>query len=195
MTRRRRLRVAAGCALGLALVAAWARLGPLPAGLLATSAASSTLVTDRHGAPLYETRDADGGRSVRLEAGALPGILVDATMAAEDRRFMRHPGVDPIAVLRAAWHNARSGGWVEGGSTLTQQVVKLLQARREPHPPRGLLAKAREAGEAELGRMKAELRKEFGRLVVEASKRATGGLLTSEQQTRLADQSIRELAA
>lgn len=58
-----------------------------------------------------------------------------------------------------------------------------------------ILAKAREAGDAELSRLKGELRREFGRLVVEASQRATAGVLTSEQQDRLAADASRQFAA
>jgi len=58
-----------------------------------------------------------------------------------------------------------------------------------------ILAKAREAGDAELARLKGELRKEFGRLVVEAAARTTGDLLTPDQKGRIADESIRQLSA
>ena len=54
--------------------------------------------------------------------------------------------------------------------------------------------KARQASEAELIRMKAELRKEVGRLVVATSAKVTGGILTAEQQTRLAEDTNRQLA-
>lgn len=58
-----------------------------------------------------------------------------------------------------------------------------------------ILAKAREAGEAELARLKGELRKEFGRLVVQAAARSTGDVLTGDQKTRIADESVRQLTA
>ncbi|RMG47276.1 MAG: penicillin-binding protein 1B [Acidobacteria bacterium] len=53
-----------------------------------------------------------------------PPRLVQAVVAAEDARFMRHRGIDLRAVLRAAWADIRGGGLVQGGSTITQQVVK-----------------------------------------------------------------------
>ncbi len=53
-----------------------------------------------------------------------PPILIDAIMAMEDRRFYEHGGIDPRGILRAAWANLRAGGIVQGGSTLTQQLVK-----------------------------------------------------------------------
>lgn len=58
-----------------------------------------------------------------------------------------------------------------------------------------IIAKARLANEAELVRMKAELRKEVGRLVVATSAKVTGGILTAEQQNRLAEETNRQLAA
>jgi F-type H+-transporting ATPase subunit b len=58
-----------------------------------------------------------------------------------------------------------------------------------------IIAKARQASEAELVRMKGELRQEFGRLVVAAASRATGDILNTEQKGRLADDAVRQLAA
>ncbi len=54
----------------------------------------------------------------------VPPLLVKAVLAVEDERFYRHRGIDPVAVLRALWANLRSGGVVQGGSTLTQQLMK-----------------------------------------------------------------------
>ena len=52
--------------------------------------------------------------------------LQHAVVAVEDRRFYRHPGIDPIGLGRAALRNMRSRGRVEGGSTLTQQLARTL---------------------------------------------------------------------
>jgi penicillin-binding protein 1C len=71
-------------------------------------------------------------------------MLASATIAAEDRRFYSHPGVDPVALLRAARHDLVEGRVVEGGSTITQQVAKLLIQRREGVQSRGMRAKLRE---------------------------------------------------
>jgi penicillin-binding protein 1C len=124
---------------------AWLRLGPLPPGLLDVAEAESTLVYDRHGVPLYETLGADGTRAVHLTADTLPGTLASATVAAEDGRFWSHPGVDPIAIARAMKRNVLQGSVVEGGSTITQQVAKLLLLRAEKGRSRGVRAKLREA--------------------------------------------------
>jgi len=54
----------------------------------------------------------------------IPPHLIQAVIAIEDRRFYAHRGVDGIGILRAIYRNVRSGGVTEGGSTLTQQLVK-----------------------------------------------------------------------
>lgn len=64
------------------------------------------------------------GRAVQMQD--VPPFLVQAIIAVEDRRFFRHSGFDPWAVLRAAYVNARYGEIRQGGSTLTQQLAKNL---------------------------------------------------------------------
>ena len=61
-----------------------------------------------------------------------PRTLINAVLAAEDRRFFEHGPVDPLSLLRAAWTNLRAGRVAQGGSTITQQLVKirLLTPRR-----------------------------------------------------------------
>ncbi len=54
----------------------------------------------------------------------LPPHVVRAFLAAEDARFLSHPGIDPIGLLRAAWVNVRGGTIRQGGSTITQQLAK-----------------------------------------------------------------------
>ena len=54
----------------------------------------------------------------------VPPLLVKAILAVEDERFYRHHGVDPIGILRAMWVNLRTLSYQQGGSTLTQQLVK-----------------------------------------------------------------------
>jgi penicillin-binding protein 1A len=59
----------------------------------------------------------------------LAGIAPDfqhAVVAIEDRRFYLHPGLDPIGIARAVYHDIREGAAVQGGSTLTQQLARTL---------------------------------------------------------------------
>jgi penicillin-binding protein 1C len=138
-TRRRALVLCALCVSVVSFLWSWLRLGPLPEGLLDLDRYVSVEIVDRTGEPLYEALSARGQRSRFLQAGELPETLVRATLAAEDARFFRHPGVDPLAVARAVLHNLRATGLREGGSTITQQVAKLLIER-----PRSLAGKLRE---------------------------------------------------
>jgi penicillin-binding protein 1B len=74
-------------------------------------------------ATLHGARQAER-RSVRAEE--VPPLLVATLQAVEDRDFKHHRGVDPSAILRAAWANLVAGEVVQGGSTLTQQLVRNL---------------------------------------------------------------------
>lgn len=78
---------------------------------------------------------------VLLRLEELPPYLADAVIAVEDRDFYRHRGVSPRAILRALWANVRAGGIAQGGSTITQQLVKNFYLDRS----RTLFRKAMEA--------------------------------------------------
>src|SRR5262245_50844831 len=121
---------AASLVIATIAVVTWLRVGPLPTGLLDEPLQPSTVVVDRNGVVLREALASDDTRGVRLTAASLPLSLVAATIAAEDRRFFHHGGVDPIALMRALKVNLAEGRIVEGGSTITQQVAKLLLNRR-----------------------------------------------------------------
>ncbi|BAS29055.1 transglycosylase domain-containing protein [Limnochorda pilosa] len=56
----------------------------------------------------------------------IPATLRNGLVAAEDKRFYQHPGIDPLAILRALWIDLRAGRVVQGASTLTQQLAKRL---------------------------------------------------------------------
>ena len=137
----------AAVAVGLCIATlAWIRFGPIDPALLDLSSSTSTVVVDRHGVPLYEALSGGGTRSVLIGAEELPPSLVAATIAAEDRRFWSHYGIDPVAIARAVRQNVADRQIVEGGSTITQQVAKLLINRVRPGLPAGALAKAGRRG-------------------------------------------------
>lgn len=54
----------------------------------------------------------------------LPQTYIDAVLSVEDKRFYQHPGIDPIAIGRALVNDIKAGAYVEGGSTITQQLAK-----------------------------------------------------------------------
>ncbi|MCB9665938.1 MAG: transglycosylase domain-containing protein [Alphaproteobacteria bacterium] len=93
------------------------------AGLQDWRPPSVVRVLDRHGAPLDEFSLV---RRVWVPLDALPDAVWQAVVASEDSRYFEHVGVDPVGILRAAWVNLQAGRIVEGGSTLTQQLVKNL---------------------------------------------------------------------
>jgi penicillin-binding protein 1A len=62
----------------------------------------------------------------KLKIWEVPQTLIDAFIAIEDRRFYQHEGVDYQGILRAAVSNLHAGGVVEGGSTLTQQLARIV---------------------------------------------------------------------
>jgi len=99
---------------------------------------SSVRVLDRDGLLIAERAPPDRARGTWIDP--LPQPFVDALVAAEDHRYYQHPGVDPLAIGRAALADLRAGRVVQGGSTLTQQLVRTLWER-----PPGLRGKLWEA--------------------------------------------------
>jgi penicillin-binding protein 1B len=66
-----------------------------------------------------------------VKLDALPPLLGETLLAVEDKHFREHHGVSPEAILRAMWVNLRQGDVVQGGSTLTQQLVKNFYLTQE----------------------------------------------------------------
>ncbi|MBI1987188.1 MAG: transglycosylase domain-containing protein [Nitrospinae bacterium] len=97
-----------------ALLAVWLLSEVLPDARLAAPE-PSLLVLDRQGRFLDEMESAKGKELGYWPLAALPPRVVAATTAAEDRRFFSHPGVDPLAVVRAAFQNWQSGRRLSGG--------------------------------------------------------------------------------
>jgi len=90
---------------------------------------------------LSESLDGDRADRRPVDLGALPEHVWRTVLAAEDARFFAHGGVDAKSVARAALANARAGGVVQGGSTITQQLVK----NRDLTPKRTVGRKVSEA--------------------------------------------------
>ena len=164
MKRRRLLRIALGAAAAaLALPpAAWwlaVHAGSYPRARLEPRASASLTVLDAQGAVLRQDANGAGGRETWVPLARVSPHLVDATLASEDRRFWLHAGVDPVGVARAFGLDVLRGRAAFGGSTLTMQLVKLLEPR-----PRTLWGKAREAvlaGRLERVATKAEILEQY----------------------------------
>jgi len=80
-------------------------------------------------------------RRIFVTLGQMPPALKQAVIATEDSRFYSHFGVDPMGIARAVYQNFRRGRIVEGGSTITQQLAKVLFLT----PDRSLDRKLKEA--------------------------------------------------
>ena len=65
-------------------------------------------------------------RRTVIPFGDIPSVTKLAFLAAEDAHFYEHEGLNYLGILRAQWANLRAGGIVQGGSTITQQVVKII---------------------------------------------------------------------
>ena len=97
----------------------------LPKPALYDGLTFSTLVTARDGQPLKLKPAADGRYRLFTPFDEIAPAMIDATLLYEDRRFYRHPGVDPLALVRAAWTTYVRRSRVVGGSTITMQVARL----------------------------------------------------------------------
>lgn len=109
----------------------------------AFSLTPSKQIYDRRGAPV---RGFLSEKQTYYRPVALSDVspwLIAAAVAAEDKRFFSHAGVDVQAVLRAAWQNTAGGKVVSGASTITQQLVRAIEPR-----PKTLWGKASEAWDA-----------------------------------------------
>jgi penicillin-binding protein 1C len=136
--------VATGCrslVIGIALagwiLVGYARLAPLAAPET-MAVVPGTVMLDTHG--VVFARSAADGMRIPVALEAIAPRMLQATISAEDRRFLVHPGIDPVAATRALLH---FGDQPSGASTITQQLARRLYLRDDAGP---LLArKTREA--------------------------------------------------
>jgi penicillin-binding protein 1C len=118
-------------------------LAPMPTEDFRKESVHSLRVLDARGILLREfLNDAEGHGTWRSLKEIAPSAL-SATIAVEDKHFYSHPGVDPIAIVRAAGENLRALAFHSGGSTITQQVIRNVY-----HRPRTLVSKIAEAWDA-----------------------------------------------
>ncbi|MBM1205082.1 penicillin-binding protein 1C [Pseudomonas fragi] len=101
------------------------RIWPLP--LPRDDQARVVLAED--GTPLWRFADANGVWRYPVQVSEVSPLYLDALLTYEDRWFFQHPGVNPLALGRAAWQNLSGGRVLSGGSTLSMQVARLL----DPH--------------------------------------------------------------
>ena len=101
--------------------------------------AETTLIFDASGQQIAELHGVENRYPVSIDQ--VPAIAQAAIIAAEDRQFLRHKGIDPWSIARATWSDVRSKGVTQGGSTITQQYVKNQIVGSE----RSLIRKLKEA--------------------------------------------------
>ncbi|MFO1505947.1 MAG: penicillin-binding protein 1C [Lysobacterales bacterium] len=134
---RRWLRRIAFVAVGLLAIAfTLDRLYPLP---LPPADGGSTWVLARDGTPLRIFPDRNGIWRYPANLDTVSPLYIDALLTYEDRWFWRHPGVNPVALVRAGVQWIHSGRIVSGGSTLTMQVARILDPQ-----PRSIAGKLRQ---------------------------------------------------
>ncbi|TMB69781.1 MAG: PBP1A family penicillin-binding protein [Chloroflexi bacterium] len=119
-------------------------VGDLPAvtGLSSSALPQDTLIYDRHGNLLADIGD-QGDHRIVVPLSYISPNVINATIAVEDHTFYSNNGVDVGAILRAALADYSHRGIKQGGSTISQQLVK--QVFIGPHPDNSLQRKAKEA--------------------------------------------------
>lgn len=94
---------------------------PSPHQLSSVDRPLTTEIYDRNGELLYQFYEGRNRELVPLQE--IPAQMIQATVAIEDQHFFNHPGVDPLGIIRAAYTDLTTGK-EEGGSTITQQLIK-----------------------------------------------------------------------
>ncbi|OYV85135.1 MAG: hypothetical protein B7Z63_05930 [Ignavibacteriae bacterium 37-53-5] len=97
---------------------------PIPKSELSPLPVVSLRITDRNDETLREVLSDQEGRAYWLRPEEIPPQLINATIAAEDKYFYYHPGINPLAVARALFQDVTAMRLVSGGSTITQQVIR-----------------------------------------------------------------------
>lgn len=106
---------------------------PVPAHYSAT-------LTDAHGRLLYTQLTPDEKWRLQLQPDDISPLMEKAILYKEDRWFYYHPGINPLAVVRALWRNMVRGKTTSGASTITMQLARMMERR-----PRNLWSKIAES--------------------------------------------------
>jgi penicillin-binding protein 1C len=114
------------------------RVFPFPSAKL--HRAPAVIVYDREGEPLRIFLPADEKYRFPVTLNDVPPELIRALIASEDRHFFHHPGVDPVAMLRASWSNLRARRVVSGASTIPMQIARMAEPRRRSFASKGIEA-------------------------------------------------------
>src|SRR5581483_7673091 len=99
----------------------------------------AVVVADRTGSPLRFFLPPDEQLRLPVSLRDVAPVFIQTLIASEDRWFYSHPGVNPFALMRAAWVNLRHGRIVSGASTISMQIARLAEPK-----PRTLWAKGQE---------------------------------------------------
>lgn len=112
------------------------RLFPLPL----KEVQPARVVVAEDGTPLWRFADNQGIWRYPVTPADVSPTYIQALLTYEDRWFWYHPGINPLALLRAAWQDLRHGSVISGGSTLTMQVARIIDP--QPRTLRGKMIQA-----------------------------------------------------
>lgn len=103
---------------------------PISKKPLVPSQSMSLIITDRNGLILREVLSEEGGYCQWLDLNNISPVLIQAALAAEDRHFFLHAGINPISIIRALFQNISRLTIVSGASTITQQLIRNIYPRK-----------------------------------------------------------------
>lgn len=131
-------------AMGVATALVLDRLYPMPE----TGSSGASVVVAADGTPMRTYPSRDGIWRYPVTPDQVSPYYLQTLLTYEDRWFYWHPGINPVALARAAWQWVAHGRIVSGGSTLTMQVARLLDPELAGQPSRKLSAKLRQMARA-----------------------------------------------
>jgi penicillin-binding protein 1C len=145
--------ICASAAMAAAAFVVLDRLFPVPIGELHREPA--IVVSDRQDRPLRMFLPRDERWRIPVRMGDLPPELPAMLVALEDRWFFRHPGVNPLSIVRASLQNLRAGRVVSGASTIPMQIARMIEPK--PRTLGGKISEAFRAVQLEVMYSKPEL--------------------------------------